>query len=503
MLWVNCCAGNDFLFRKSFRLEPDRRSDYIFPMNKRCGTGTLFIKLLRIVFDLLTIALLFTLFVYLRWVGNPQLPVEEYLKLWPFLLLFWIVFEKTGLYEGATIHSGASLGPTEEIRRLFYAISAVFISIGFANFFHRPNDYLFSRIVFIGTYLSCLFFIPFNRFLFRKIAGRLGYRGVPAIVIGSGQTAQTLFDSMMRHSEYGLWPVGYFADVPSEKMPEAAPFLGTLDELPEKAKSMAVNYAILTMDEEFGPDFIKKQGTLFPHLLFVPRALLHTSSGIVAKDISGTLGLEVRHNLQIPHIYFTKRCIDFLLAIPCLLVGSLIMGMIALLIKKDSPGPVLFRHQRVGKNRQPITIYKFRTMSKNATEELPRLLAEDPALKEEWETYGKLDNDPRITRIGRWLRQTSLDELPQLFNVLQGNLALVGPRPVIEEELAVYGEDQDLFDRVMPGLTGFWQVSGRNHLSYADRVRLDNYYANNWSIWLDLYILAKTIFAVLFRHGAR
>lgn len=472
-------------------------------MNKTFGIGIFCIKLLRIALDLLTISLLFTAFVYLRRTANNQLPIEEYFKLWPFLFLFWIVFEKTGLYEGASIHSGSSLGPTEEIRRMFYATTAIFITIGFANFCYRPNDYLFSRIVFIGTYICCLFVIPANRFLFRKACIRLGYRGVPAVIIGSGEIASKLFNSMIDHPEYGLRPCGYFSDQTDRQMPADAPYLGTLETIPEVSKVLAVKYAILAMEDEIDRDLIKQIGLLFPHLLFVPESLLHTCSGIIPKDISGILGLEIRHNLQIPHIYLLKRCIDFLLTIPCLLIGSLVMGIIAILVKMDSPGPVFFPHQRVGKRRKPIMIYKFRTMTKNAAGELSQLLEDNPDLKEEWAMYGKLQNDPRITKTGRWLRESSLDELPQLFNVLQGRLALVGPRPVVEKELEVYGDDQDLFDRVLPGVTGLWQVSGRNHLNYADRVRLDNYYANNWSVWLDLYILSKTVFAVLFRHGAR
>ncbi len=136
---------------------------------------------------------------------------------------------------------------------------------------------------------------------------------------------------MTRHSEHGLWPVGYFTDNPSNQMPARARFLGTLNEIPEQTKSLFIKYAILALDEDVDKDSIKKYGSLFPHLLFVPKALLHTSSGIIPKDISGTLGLEVRHNLQVPSIYKIKRLIDFLLTIPCLLVGSVMMGMIAIL----------------------------------------------------------------------------------------------------------------------------------------------------------------------------
>jgi lipopolysaccharide/colanic/teichoic acid biosynthesis glycosyltransferase len=179
------------------------------------------------------------------------------------------------------------------------------------------------------------------------------------------------------------------------------------------------------------------------------------------------------------------------------------MGLIAIWVKLDSSGSVLFKHRRITKNGRQINIYKFRTMIDGASEELNALLGKNTELKQEWVNYGKFDNDPRITRAGKWLRKTSLDELPQLFNILQGKMTLVGPRPIISEELRHYGENADLFDKVLPGLTGLWQVSGRNELTYNDRVRLDNYYVNNWSVWLDIYILCKTFCAVLFRHGAR
>jgi lipopolysaccharide/colanic/teichoic acid biosynthesis glycosyltransferase len=142
-------------------------------------------------------------------------------------------------------------------------------------------------------------------------------------------------------------------------------------------------------------------------------------------------------------------------------------------------------------------------MVDGADGKLNNLLEKDPSIKKGWELYGKLANDPRITRSGRWLRKTSLDELPQLFNVLQGKLTLVGPRPIIKEELSHYGDNASLFDKVRPGITGLWQVSGRNELTYKERVQMDQYYVNNWSVWLDLYILAKTFYAVIFRQGAR
>jgi len=463
--------------------------------------------LLSIAVDLLTIATVFMMIVLLRKALGGELDTDGYVKLWPFLAIFWLVFEKAGLYSGTSIHSGASIGPVEELRRIVYALGGVFIALGFSNYCYHPDNYLYSRSVLIGTCLICLFLIPINRIFLRKILARLNCWGVPAILIGSGQIARQVFNDMQRHPEYGLIPVGFFTDSLSNDMPKNALYLGKICDIEEKTALLAVKYAILAKDES--PDtpyiqqIIRRYGVRFPHLLIIPPSLLNTCSGIIPKDIGGTLGLEIRHNLQIPSIYRIKRVIDYALTIPALMAALPLIGLLAAWVKLDSPGPVFFKHRRITKNGRQINIYKFRTMDDGAQEVLNELLQSSPKLKEEWAKFGKLENDPRITRTGKWLRKYSLDELPQLFNVLQGKLTLVGPRPLVEKELEIYGEAADLFDRVLPGLTGLWQVSGRNELTYTERARLDLYYVNNWSVWLDLYILAKTVYAVLFRHGAR
>jgi Undecaprenyl-phosphate galactose phosphotransferase WbaP len=466
------------------------------------------VKLSLVCADLMAITLIFAIFVYFRKMAGGEFLLASYFKLYPFLLLFWAVFEKSGLYQGCSIYSGASIGPVEEIRRTFYAVSAIFLGLGFANYTYRPNDYLYSRTILLGTYAFCLFVIPLNRLLLRKLFTHLNVWGVSTVIIGSGETAADIYQKLSAHPEYGLRPIGYFSNngTHQNRMPEEALNLGRLDKIYAFIKKTPIKYAIIAKDEiepTYIQSIVKTYGEAFPHILFIPQLNLDSSAWVTPKDISGTLGLEIRHNLLIPDIYRNKRIIDFLLTIPCLLFGCGVMALIALLVKWDSPGPVLFKHRRITRAGGTINIYKFRTMNIDAQERLESLLKSDPALKEQWEKYGKLDHDPRITRMGEWLRKTSLDELPQLLNVLQGKITLVGPRPIIADELRHYGDDADLFDKVLPGITGLWQVSGRNELTYKERVRLDKYYVNNWSVWLDIYILAKTFVAVLFRHGAR
>jgi Undecaprenyl-phosphate galactose phosphotransferase WbaP len=197
-----------------------------------------------------------------------------------------------------------------------------------------------------------------------------------------------------------------------------------------------------------------------------------------------------------------KRAIDLSLTI---LGGALLLPfllIIALLIKLSSPGPVIFRQRRVGYRGKEFVCWKFRTMVCNGDEVLADYLARDAEARELWNRDHKLRRDPRVTSIGKLLRKTSLDELPQLWNVIRGEMSLVGPRPIVPAEIPDFGSSFKAFCSVLPGITGLWQVSGRNHTTYSEHVELDKFYAENYSLWLDIYILILTIKVVLFRQGA-
>lgn len=196
-----------------------------------------------------------------------------------------------------------------------------------------------------------------------------------------------------------------------------------------------------------------------------------------------------------------KRVFDIILSLIALAVLSIPMLIIALVVKLDR-GPAIFGHARIGENGRSFHCLKFRSMRTDAHEQLEALLARDPAARAEWEATRKLRNDPRVTWLGKMIRKTGIDEFPQFINVLKGDMSLVGPRPVTEEELCEYGADADRYKSVRPGITGLWQVSGRNDVTYAQRVSLDAWYVLNWSPWHDIAIIMKTIPAVLSRKGA-
>jgi Undecaprenyl-phosphate galactose phosphotransferase WbaP len=197
-----------------------------------------------------------------------------------------------------------------------------------------------------------------------------------------------------------------------------------------------------------------------------------------------------------------KTILDRLLTVGLGICTLPLFLLIMLAVKIDSPGPIFYGHYRLGRGARPFVAWKFRSMVIDADWVLEQHLVKNDILREEWEKSRKLKNDPRITRVGRILRRTSLDELPQLWNVLRGEMSLVGPRPIVDEEIIHYADTFELYKRVPPGITGLWQVSGRSDVTYSERVNLDAYYVRNWSVWLDIYILLRTIWVVIIGDGA-
>lgn len=214
------------------------------------------------------------------------------------------------------------------------------------------------------------------------------------------------------------------------------------------------------------------------------------------------LVLRLNNNLARDLNVIIKRIFDLICVGLGLILLAPVFAILALIIKLTTKGKVFYFHKRIGKHGREFYCIKFQTMHPNSNQLFTQLLTSNPTVRQEWERDFKLKNDPRVTRIGRWLRKTSLDELPQLFNVLKGEMSLVGPRPIISAEIERYQDGYYYYQLVLPGITGLWQVSGRNDVDYSDRVRLDEWYVKNWSLWYDIVILLKTFGVVLKRSGA-
>jgi len=436
--------------------------------------------------------------IWLRYLWDRSLLWDIYLELWPMLFLFPLAYALAGLY-------GVGIAPPEELRRLSYATSLVFVVLGAATFMYKAGaDY--SRGAFVFAWGLALVLVPLGRALVRELFARKPWWGAAVLVLGAGKTGEAVVRALRKQPGLGLKPIALLDDDPAKqgREVEGVPVVGGLERAQEFAQ-MGVKHAIVAIPgvaRERLLELLERHGADFPHLTLIPDLFGLASLWVTSRDLGGVLGLEVRQRLLLPGPCIIKRIIDvgliILFALPIALLGVLL----SLLIRLDSPGSAFYGHPRIGLAAQRFRAWKFRSMVQDADRLLHEYLQQHPELREEWERDQKLRNDPRITRVGRFLRKTSLDEFPQLWNVLLGEMSLVGPRPIVEDEVKRYGSLFALYTKVRPGLTGLWQVSGRNDTTYAERVAMDAYYVRNWSPWLDLYILARTVWVVLFGKGA-
>jgi Undecaprenyl-phosphate galactose phosphotransferase WbaP len=242
-----------------------------------------------------------------------------------------------------------------------------------------------------------------------------------------------------------------------------------------------------------------KDLTRFQNVVIIPDAFGLPSLWVNARDIAGSLGLELRQSLVIPSRQLVKRLLDLFLTLLVALFAIPILILVWIIIRLDSPGAAVFTQDRPGQFGKRFKIFKFRTMYVDAEARFNNM---GEAFRAEFEQFGKVKNDPRITRVGAILRKTSLDELPQLLNVFRGEMSLVGPRAYLISQVPQMGSYVDTISQVLPGVTGLWQVSGRSEVSFQERLELDAYYVRNWSPWIDLHILARTVWVVLFARGA-
>jgi lipopolysaccharide/colanic/teichoic acid biosynthesis glycosyltransferase len=295
-----------------------------------------------------------------------------------------------------------------------------------------------------------------------------------------------------------LWPRGKFAEV------EGVPVIGDLTLAPVLAQRLKIPYAVVAMpgvDSQKLVQIVERIGGKFSHLLIIPDLFGFATMGVPAKSLGGILGVEVRQQLLLPGPRLAKRVMDVALtSIGAIFVLPFLL-LIAALTKLDSRGSIFYTQKRLGRDGEHFKAYKFRTMHGDGEERLKAILDADPQLRAEYEIYHKLKKDPRVTRVGRILRKFSLDEFPQLLNVIKGDMSLVGPRPYIERELTEMGGQEKIILRAPPGMTGMWQVSDRNATSFLQRVQIDVYYVRNWSPWLDIHILAKTFGVVIKGSG--
>jgi undecaprenyl-phosphate galactose phosphotransferase len=331
---------------------------------------------------------------------------------------------------------------------------------------------------------------------------------IPVLIVGAGKTADFVVRQIRRDAGMRYRILGFLEDrKPFKDYGPNMPILGGFDDLEKAAKETGVDTILIAapgLPQDKLSDLIYRAQSLVKHVAVVPNLVAVPMSNVSVESFfdAKIMVLHIKNNLDNPWNRLLKRLFD----IGATIVGGILISplllAIAIWVYHDSPGPVIFKHRRVGKDGREFNCYKFRSMCVNSKEVLDHLLATDPKAKAEWDKEFKLKDDPRITKSGAFLRKTSLDELPQLWNVLKGEMSLVGPRPIVQAEVERYDKFIKEYYSVLPGITGMWQTSGRSDIDYPERVQMDSWYVHNWSVWLDMVLLWRTVAVVLSHKGA-
>jgi Undecaprenyl-phosphate galactose phosphotransferase WbaP len=434
---------------------------------------------------------------YLAWAR----PVREqgaglYLELAPLLVVFAFGYAQAGLYPGF------GLGTAERLRRTTFVTAFLFLALGTYSFVLKA-PHLYSRVTFGLTLLLALLLVPLGRALTARLCRGRAWWPEPVVVIGSGRVEATI-GALQASPDLHYRPVALvLTDDAPEPPPEAAglPVLRGDDWLPRLAER-GVRVALST--GEVAGDRLDELQRHFRHVVVLRGYGELPVEGLQVRTFGSLVGIEATNHLLHRRNRMIKRALDLLLTLPCLLLAVPVIAVAAAAVKLASPGPAFFVQRRAGLDGRPIRVAKVRTMRPGAEARLAETLAGDPELARQWRERQKLPRDPRLVPVvGPLLRRFSLDELPQLWSVLKGEMSLVGPRPFPDYHLDLFPAGfRSLRQRVRPGITGLWQVSVRSEGGVAEQQAADSYYIRNWSLWLDLYVLGRTLGAVLRGRGA-
>jgi len=399
-----------------------------------------------------------------------EIPLYTYLSFYPIYIIPIALFAYEGIYT-------YRYDFWHESRLIIKAVAFAAILV-FAYLAMTKSVENYSRLVIGLSFIFMVVLIPLEKNILKKLLYSVGLWRKKAKIYGN--------DPFLTEEIYGNPYLGYTEPKEGERF--STIFVNSKNDNPKTLKHI-LSTQIQTQHE----------------VIFIPLMDDYdlTHSHIYELSNTRTNLIVFQNRLKSHYRRFIQQFFNYLLALLLLPLLLPIIAIIALLIKWESPGSVFFVHPRIGQNGKTIPILKFRSMYKDAKERLQTLLAQDENIRKEWEKNFKLKNDPRITKVGTFLRKTSLDELPQIFNVLAGHMNFVGPRPVIQEEIdRYYKENATYYYMVKPGITGLWQVSGRSDTDYKFRIETDKWYVLNWSLWLDIIILIKTIKVVLKQDGA-
>ncbi|WP_197530437.1 undecaprenyl-phosphate galactose phosphotransferase WbaP [Bythopirellula polymerisocia] len=403
------------------------------------------------------------------------------------------------------LYPGVCLGLVDEIRRLFLSIGMVTLVLAATL---RIGSPIFAhRLVFLLAVSSLMIVLaPIVRSYVRRKLGAMNWWGFPTLVCGNDATVFGVREWIEANRRLGLRTVGVIADPSAIEINGDAPwFIGEWDDARHVAEEQDVYWAVVVetdRDQQSASSLVENYLGNIPHAFVVSDLTGIPTHWSRHQMDEGLAGFMIEQHLLLPIPKLVKRGMDITICMISLILLLPLFVSLAIAIKLTSKGPVFYGHERVGKGDTRFKAWKFRTMINGAEQLIEEYLQKHPQLREEWEREHKLRNDPRVTGLGKFMRKWSIDELPQLWNVLAGEMSIVGPRPIVPNEIETYGIHYEAFCTVLPGITGLWQVCGRNDTTFDERIQLGMFYIHHWSLWLDFYLMFRTVGTVLFTKGA-
>lgn len=463
---------------------------------------------LLIIIDLITVFISLEISIFLRkkvlpfFLRFPEFPPIDFTFFW-WIFPVWLLFF---IYEGLYTKRFSFWDEVKAMWKVaFFSTVAVFSILYLGKMGERV-----SRTVLVLTGIISLPLLPLMRINIKRLLMKTGFLRSRVIILGAGKTGELIINAIKRDSNLGFDVIGFLDDDPQKigKEIHGVKVHYGVEKAHRYMNRCRIHDIVIAMPGLERQRLIKIINNLqhkARNILFIPDLF---GIAILGTDLQHffqeqAIGLEVKNNLARPINIFIKGMFDFTVGFILLVVFFIPIIIISILILANSKGPAIYSQERIGRGNRLFKCYKFRTMHHDAEERFNDIIKSNPHTLAEWESRYKLKDDPRVTGIGAFLRKTSLDELPQLFNVVKGEMSLVGPRPVTRRELEeYYKEDANLCFSVPPGITGLWQVSGRSNTTYEHRIALDSWYVRNWNLWLDIVILLKTVKIVIKREGA-
>ena len=395
----------------------------------------------------------------------------------------------------------------DEIRILWKSSTISFVIITVIIFMSRKQIY-YSRTVVVLSWLLSLCVIPGLRIAVKILLTRLGVWKKKLIILGTNETGYLVLKNLKKNPSMGYEIVGFLGDDPEQigEKCHGENVIGSIADLEDIINRYNSKDVVISM-----PDLSREKLASLLQLCekfsestwIIPQTGDLITTGIDIEKIGQVMALSIKKNLEKPWNILIKNVFDKLMTLILIIFCTPVLIVIPIAIKLDSGGPILFKQQRVGEKKSLFTLFKFRSMYVDGNSRLQQYLSDSPIAQEEWKKYRKLKSyDPRVTRVGRIIRKYSLDEIPQLFNIVLGKMSLVGPRPYLIEELKGKAAFTGRIAKVKPGITGLWQVSGRSEVFFEERIGLDDYYIRNWTLWLDIVILLRSLKALFSGEGA-